>query len=96
MHAYPKGSDGVVTIKCQINGDELQISVIDEGVGIKDVKKALEPFYTTKPQEERSGMGFAVMESFMDSVEVFNNNDKGLTVVMKKRIAEQASEAVSD
>ncbi len=83
VHAYPKHL-GTVTVRCEIEGNLVKIIVKDNGIGIKDIAKAREPFYTTKPSEERSGMGFAVMESFMDSVDVASGN--GLTVTMTKRI----------
>lgn len=85
VHAYPK-EQGLITLICETEGDEIKVVVKDSGVGIKDIERAREPFYTTKPDEERSGMGFAVMESFMDSLEVFPNEGGGLIVVMKKRI----------
>lgn len=85
VHAYPKGN-GIVTMSCEIEGDEVEIVVKDSGIGIKDIEKAREPFFTTKPSEERSGMGFAVMESFMDKVEVLPNDNGGLKVVMRKKI----------
>ena len=85
VHAYPKGN-GVVTVRCEIDGNEVKIIVKDSGLGIKDIEKAREPFFTTKPDEERSGMGFAVMESFMDKVEVMPNEHSGLVVTMYKRI----------
>ena len=58
-----------------------------DGVGIADVEKARQPFYTTGPREERSGMGFTIMESFMDSLAVRSKNGKGTVVTMKRRIA---------
>ena len=85
VHAYPKGN-GVVTLRCELLGDEVKIVVKDSGIGIADIAKAREPFYTTKPDEERSGMGFAVMESFMDKIEVVPNTKSGLVVTMYKRI----------
>ena len=85
VHAYPKGN-GMVTIRCELDGDEVKIIVKDSGIGIKDIEKAREPFFTTKPEEERSGMGFAVMESFMDKVEVKPNESSGLVVIMYKKI----------
>lgn len=85
VHAYPKG-EGVITLRCEIVGDTVKISVKDSGIGIKDIAKAREPFFTTKPDEERSGMGFSVMESFMDKVDVERNVDHGLTVTMYKQI----------
>lgn len=85
VHAYPKGN-GMVTVRCELVGDEVKISVKDSGIGIEDISKAREPFFTTKPDEERSGMGFAVMESFMDKIEVLPNEKSGLIVNMYKRI----------
>ena len=85
VHAYPK-HNGVITMRCEILGDTIKIIVKDQGIGIKDIEKAREPFFTTKPSEERSGMGFSVMESFMDKVEVEKNGDKGLVVTMYKQI----------
>lgn len=96
VHAYPK-EKGDVTIICQVQGDEIIVVVKDDGIGIADLKKAREPFYTTKPEQERSGMGFAVMESFMDSVIVNNNeNGRGVSVIMTKKINKEAKEAVCD
>lgn len=85
VHAYPK-RDGLIKLRCEVDGDWVMVRVSDEGVGIKDITKAREPFYTTRPSEERSGMGFAVMESFMDKVEVENNPSHGTVVTMYKQI----------
>lgn len=85
VHAYPKQC-GIITMRCEIENGGVKISICDNGVGIKDIAKAREPFFTTKPSEERSGMGFAVMESFMDNVEVFKNENGGTTVIMRKQI----------
>lgn len=85
VHAYPKGN-GIVTVRCELLGDEVKITVKDNGIGIENIPKAREPFFTTKPDEERSGMGFAVMESFMDKIEVIPNDKSGLIVTMYKRI----------
>ena len=94
VHAYPK-RNGTITLRCEIEGDILKIVVKDQGIGIQDIEKAREPFYTTKPGEERSGMGFSVMESFMDKVEVEHNGEKGLVVTMYKQIASSVMQ-VSD
>lgn len=88
VHAYPK-EKGDILLKCEIVENEVKIVISDSGVGIIDIAKAREPFYTTKANEERSGMGFAVMESFMDSVQVVNNNGGGITVTMVKKIGQQ-------
>ena len=96
VHAYPN-NDGDITIICEIKDDEVIISIKDDGIGIENLQKAKEPFYTTKPDQERSGMGFAVMESFMDKLEVNNNaNGSGITVVMTKKIKQEPCEAVCD
>ncbi len=89
VHAYPK-QNGIITMRCEIEGDSVKIVIKDGGVGIKDIEKAREPFYTTKPDEERSGMGFTVMESFMDKVEVEKNDLGGITVTMYKQITSSA------
>ena len=88
VHAYPK-HNGMVSLRCEIEDNTIKIIVKDQGIGIKDIGKAREPFYTTKPGEERSGMGFSVMESFMDKVEVASNGDKGLVVTMYKQIGNE-------
>ena len=84
VHAYPKG-EGRIKIVGGILGKCLTLTIEDSGEGIKNVEEARQPFFTTKPFDERSGMGFTVMETFMDSVDVFNKTtEKGLVVVMKK------------
>lgn len=79
-----------IRIECKIVGNVIHMAVIDTGKGIEDVEKAMEPMYTTKPELERSGMGFAFMEAFMDHVQVESHPGKGTTVYMKKRIGRQA------
>lgn len=88
VHAYPS-IPGNVCIKVKLYENSVDIEVIDNGIGIEDFEKAKEPFYTTKADEERSGMGFAVMESFMDNLELKNNADKGLIVKMQKFFRQQ-------
>ena len=90
VHAYPEKS-GYVSMKITTTNNKIQISISDNGVGIKDIERALTPFYTSKPNEERSGMGFNVMESFMDKLEV-KNNKGGVTVSMLKEILPIAAE----
>ena len=75
-----------IHIECHIQDQVLEVKVTDYGVGIEDVELAMQPMYTTKPDEERSGMGFAFMEAFMDELEVESAPGKGTTVWMKKRI----------
>ena len=87
VHAYPK-KEGDITIKVLLKDDySVSIIVKDNGIGIKDFNKAVEPFYTTKPEQERSGMGFTVMQSFMDSVVLSKNENGGLIVTMDKKFA---------
>ncbi len=85
VHAYPTSVKGDVVLRCELEDDMVTITITDHGVGIKDIEKAREPFYTSKPSAERSGMGFTVMESFMDNVQV-SSNSFGTTVKMSKRI----------
>ena len=68
------------------DGDSVTVSIKDKGIGIPDVKKAMEPCYTTAPTEERSGMGFTVMEAFVDKVKVTSKEGKGTKVTLKKYI----------
>ena len=86
VHAYPQ-TLGKITLRLRLFGDQtVEILVKDNGVGIEDVDRAREPLYTTG-NEERSGMGFTIMESFMDRVRVRSAPGKGPTVVLSKQIA---------
>lgn len=86
IHGY-KSSQGTIIMECEIHNNEITIVIKDTGVGIADVEKAKEPLYTTCEEEERSGMGFAFMEMFMDSLEVESEPGKGTVVTMKKLIS---------
>lgn len=91
VHAYPTDKKGDVTLTVTIyEGNLLKIEIRDYGVGIKDVDKAKQPFFTTKPNEERSGMGFTVMESFMDTLSVKNKNSGGVLVELTKKIESES------
>lgn len=85
IHGYP-GEVHTVVIRARLQEELVELWVVDNGVGIEDVKKAMEPLYTSRPELERSGMGFMFMEAFMDQVEVTSEPKKGTTVYMKKRI----------
>lgn len=86
VHGY-EGTRGMVTLRATIQDRSLlTIEVQDKGKGIPDVPKAMEPFYTTHPEQERSGMGFAVMQTFMDDLTVDSAPGSGTTVRMSKRI----------
>lgn len=85
VHGYPENV-GEITLKCLIEQNKLHIDVFDNGVGIENLEQALEPFYTTKEDEERSGMGFTIMKSFMDDVKVTSKKGQGTHVYMLKII----------
>jgi len=87
IHGYGNDPGGVVEIRAGLSGQELQLSISDEGRGIADVAQAREPFYTTCPELDRSGMGFTVMETFMDHMDVISAPGEGTTVRMSKRVA---------
>lgn len=85
VHAYGEKVEKII-VECRIKGQELMVRVEDHGCGIADVRKAMEPLFTTKPDSERCGMGFAFMEAFMDAVEVESKPGEGTLVTMKKKI----------
>lgn len=91
IHAYPDG-EGWVSVEAVLEGDLLTLVVRDEGVGIADVEEARQPLFTTRADLERSGMGFVIMENFMDSVEVESSPGKGTVVRMTKRFATRSSD----
>lgn len=83
IHGYEYG-EGIVIVEAVIEGNRIEISIEDEGKGIEDISKAMEPFYTSKPDLERSGMGFTVMETFMDELIVESVLQKGTKIIMVK------------
>lgn len=85
IHGYPK-EKGIIYIEGRIAGNELTVTVKDTGIGIGNLKKAMEPMYTSDESGERSGMGFSFMEAFMDHLEVESQLGKGTVIRMKKRI----------
>ena len=85
IHGYEKEVEKI-RIRCYLEEQTLYIEVEDKGKGIEDVKKAMEPLFTTKPELERSGMGFSFMEAFMDQIEVESSLGKGTIVKMQKTI----------
>ena len=88
VHGY-EGREGKISLKCELNDNELTIEVHDDGVGIDDIERAMEPMYTSKPQLERSGMGFSFMEAFMDEVHVYSKEGEGTKVIMTKKMGEK-------
>jgi len=88
VHGY-EGTRGMVSMRARIDGSALSIEVLDRGKGIPDVQQAMEPFFTTHPEQERSGMGFAVMQTFMDEVDVQSTPGSGTSVRMRKRFGQK-------
>ena len=86
VHAYPE-EKGKITVECETDTNYIKISISDDGVGIADTKKALEPYFTTRPSEERAGLGFTIIRSFMDEFELYSSFGVGTKIVMKKYVA---------
>ncbi|MBD5158895.1 MAG: anti-sigma F factor [Ruminococcus sp.] len=87
VHGY-RHSKGIIEITVRLLPERnIYIKIRDKGCGIPDIKKAMQPLFTTAPEEERSGLGFSVMESFMDKLTVKSEVGRGTTVVMRKRLA---------
>ena len=89
VHGYPDAI-GEVTMLAETDGENEHIVISDSGVGIDDLEAALEPFYTTKPDDERSGMGFTIIKTFMDEVKVISKQNVGTIVDMTKRLSSVA------
>ena len=85
VHGY-EGPRGMVTLHAVIEGRTLTVEISDQGRGIRNIPQAMEPFFTTHPEQERSGMGFAVMQTFMDDLTVKSTPGEGTSVRMRKRI----------
>lgn len=85
IHGY-ENKTGLVIIKCRMMGKKVEIEISDKGKGIADIAEAREPLYTSKPELERSGMGFTIMESFMDKIEISSEIDNGTTIKMYKEL----------
>ena len=89
VHAYPDKIGPITMTAAIYEGGIVRITITDRGVGIPDIAKAMEPMFTTRPDLERSGMGFSFMEAFMDQVEVISKQGEGTTVIMTKKIGDQ-------
>lgn len=85
VHGYD-GAEGLVEVLCAIEERHITVCITDTGKGIADIKQAMEPLYTGKPEGERSGMGFTVMEAFMDTVQVQSAPGEGTTVILEKQL----------
>lgn len=87
VHGYG-GKGGMIYMTLQREGRKITVTIKDKGCGIADIEKAKEPFYTTAPQDERSGMGFAVMEAFSDEFSVASRPGEGTQIVLVKYLSE--------
>lgn len=85
IHGY-RGTIGTIVMEGVIRGAVIEITIRDAGAGICDIDKAMEPMYTGAPEEERSGLGFTIMQSFMDELEVESEPGRGTRVTMRKKI----------
>ena len=92
VHAYREAC-GLVTVECEIEDNKLHIKVSDSGSGIADIKKAVQPFYTSLPSDERSGMGFTIMQTFMDEFNVQSVKGEGTVVYMSKSFKAEVDNA---
>lgn len=93
IHGY-QNEKGKIRLICLIEDNLVKLEIEDKGIGIEDIQKAMEPLYTTRPEWERSGMGFAFMEAFMDEVEVISSVGKGTLIKMQKKINKQVSHSL--
>jgi stage II sporulation protein AB (anti-sigma F factor) len=91
IHGYEHDPNGQVTVSAEIEGMIVTVLIEDEGKGIEDLEQARQPMFTTKPDMERSGMGFTIMESFMDTIEIHSVPGSGTSIVMRKTLLPQAS-----
>ena len=91
VHGY-ENSLGIITVNCKIRDREVTVEISDNGKGIENIEMAKQPLYTSKPNLERSGMGFTIMESFMDFLKVESVLGVGTKITMKKTIKEQVKE----
>ncbi len=90
IHAYPN-TDGIVKVRAFLYDNEIEIEVSDTGEGIENIEEAREPLYTTKGNLERSGMGFTIMENFMDELKVESIVGLGTKITMNKKIKKNMS-----
>lgn len=88
VHAYGEKENGKVVMRAILHADRVVIEIEDYGCGIGDIEQAMKPFYTSQPERERSGMGFSLMQSFMDGLQVRSTPGEGTLVTMTKMIGE--------
>ena len=85
IHGYDE-KNGKIYMNMFLEDNKFRVEIIDNGIGIEDIDKAMEPMYTTKEKEDRSGMGFCFMEAFMDELEFISSKNKGTKIIMTKYI----------
>ncbi|MGL5821344.1 MAG: anti-sigma F factor [Sarcina sp.] len=86
IHGYGNDASKIITMEISISKIGVEVIVADKGVGIEDIEEAKEPLFTSKPELERSGMGFTVMETFMDEIIVESEKEVGTKIIMRKKI----------
>lgn len=84
IHGYEENPEGIVRISVAMTSERIELVIEDNGKGIEDVEQAMQPLYTTKPELERSGMGFTIMENFMDSIEIVTSPGNGTKIRLTK------------
>lgn len=94
VHAYHERDTGKVVLRAALEEDRVIIEVEDFGCGIENIERAMTPFYTSQPEKERSGMGFSLMQSFMDGITVTSQPGKGTRVTMTKLLCEDGINAI--
>ncbi|PKR78906.1 anti-sigma F factor [Halalkalibacillus sediminis] len=85
IHGYDEDEEGRVVLECEIKNSEVELRISDDGHGMDNIDEATQPLFTSKPELERSGMGFTIMENFMDALSVTSEYGKGTTVIMRKK-----------
>lgn len=96
VHGYDMDSTKEIILKANIHNGCVLIEVIDYGKGIEDISKAKEPLFTTRPELERSGLGFTIMDSFMDELNIISKVGSGTTITMKKKISNHKEEILDE
>ena len=86
IHGYEGKQNGIVSIEVTLEDNVVELTIKDEGIGIDDVEEARQPLFTTKPELERSGMGFTIMENFMDEMKIVSHKGEGTIVTLKKHV----------
>jgi len=89
IHAYEENKEGIIEVEMSIDGDEMNIYIKDFGCGIDDIDQAMEPMYTSKPEKERSGLGFSIMQQFSDDMKVSSKKGEGTEIRIKKKIKQE-------